>query len=87
MEVVFAYRGVDKSGVETFHYERSGDPLAELGQRVPDHTLFLDVKVVKGSCMAPRSHHQMARGEWGGMRYGDHKCCRYPGVFRSDRTK
>src|SRR5258705_12795186 len=40
MEVVFASRGVQKSGVETFHYERGGDPLAELGQRVPDHTLF-----------------------------------------------
>src|SRR6185369_354156 len=88
VEVVFAaHRGIDKSGIETLHYERGGDALPELGQRVPDHTLLLYVKVVKGSGMAPRSHHQVAGGERGGMWYGDHKCCRYPGVFWRDRTK
>jgi hypothetical protein len=82
VEVEFvAYRGIDKAGIETLDSDGCGDALAELGERVPDHVLLLDVEVVEGGDMTAWGHDQVAGDEWAGMRHGDHKFCRHPSVF------
>jgi hypothetical protein len=82
MEVEFGpNRSIDKADIETFDIDGCGDALAELGERVPDHVLLLDIEVVEGGDMTAWGHDQLAGGEGRGMRHGDHKFCRHPSVF------
>jgi hypothetical protein len=74
MEAGFgAERGIDKAGLETFDRDGCGDAPAELGDRVPDHALLLDIEVVEGGHMTAGGDHQVAGGEWAGMGHGDHE--------------
>jgi hypothetical protein len=87
MEAGFvAQRGIDKAGSETFDRDGCGDAPAELGHGVPDHALLLDIEIVEGGHMAARGDHQVAGGEWAGMRFGGHEVCKRPGIFGGNRT-
>jgi hypothetical protein len=59
---VGADRGIDEAGIETFDRDGSGDALAELGKRLPDHALLLNVEVVEGGDVTPRGKHQVTGG-------------------------
>ena len=63
-----AHRGIDKAGIVTCRHDRFGDAPAELGYRLPDHTLLLDVEVVEGGDVTARGDNQVAGAQGAGMR-------------------
>ena len=78
---IAAHRGIDKAGIVTFRPDGCGDAPADLGNRLPDHTLLLYVEVVEGGDVTAGGDNQVAGGEGAGMRQGHHKLCAHPGVL------
>jgi hypothetical protein len=78
---IAAHRGIDKADIVTFRRDGFGDAPAELGYRLPNHALLLDVQVVESGDVTARGDNQVAGAQGAGMWYGHHKLSRHPGVL------
>ncbi len=78
---IAAHRGIDKADIVTFRRDGFGDATAELGYRLPDHALLLDVQVVESGDVTAGRDNQVAGAQGAGMRYGHHKVSTHPGIL------
>src|ERR1019366_1455818 len=63
-----AHRGIHKAGIVAFRRDGFGDAPAELGYRLPDHTLLLHVEVVEGGDVTAGGDNQVAGHKGAGRR-------------------